>query len=497
MRPRLAGLALVILALILRLPTITCRPVWYDEAFSVLFSSKGLAAMIEGSRGAEVHPLLYYTLLSGWMRLWGESPLAVRGLSVVLGVLTVVLAYALARRLMSPEQALAAGALVACLPFQVHYGQEARMYSLLGCLLMGATLAFVIGVQRGGWGAWLAFGVLAAAGMYAHYLALFYLLPLAASAFFVRTRRVLLSTAAASLLAVALFAPWTGLLLGQWARLAQGYWIPVPGIEELVRTLLVFGAGLPLPDVLLPMALFLVLLVVAVALMVTVAAVRKRRPGWARGLWLFAMSVIPVVLMFLVSQWRPVYLERALLPSGAMFALWLAWGLVGQPFAPRLRTTAQAALLALIGIGLWGFYSYRGFPYAPFDEINRWVAVSRMPGEIELHTNKLTALPAAYLEPARQLHYLADRPGSASATLAPETQRVLALEADGSASQAAAGATGVWLIVFSRELDEYRALGIDPHPAIAELQTDYRLVEQSSLGDVLVLHFQASGGGPG
>jgi len=496
-RPKLAGLALTSLALVLRLPTIDSRPVWYDEAFSVLFSSKGVAAMIEGSRAAEVHPLLYYSLLSGWMSLWGASPSAVRALSLLFGLLTVALAYAIAHRLMSPGQALAAGALVACLPFQVHYAQEARMYSLLTCLLMGTTLAFVMGVQRGAWGAWFAFGVLAAAAMYAHYLALFYLIPLALSALFVRSRRVLLSIAAASLLAVGLFLPWTELLLGQWTRLRQGYWITVPGIEELVRTLLVFGAGLPLPEVVLPVALFLTLLAVAIGLLVTGVAVRQRQPGWERGLWLLGMSGAPVLLMFLVSQLHPVYLERALLPSGAMFALWLGWALVEQPIAPRLRVTAQVGLIGLIAIGLLGFYSYRGFPYAPFETVHRQVAALRQPGEIVLHANKLTALPAAYLDPAQDLHYLVDRPGSGSETLAPSTQRVLGLEADGSVAEAVAGSKGVWLIVFTRELDEYRRLGIDPHPAIAALQVDFQLAEEMVHGELTVQHYRLSGSGSG
>jgi hypothetical protein len=32
------------------------RPIWYDEAFSILFSEKGLAAMLYGTLAATVHP---------------------------------------------------------------------------------------------------------------------------------------------------------------------------------------------------------------------------------------------------------------------------------------------------------------------------------------------------------------------------------------------------------------------------------------------------------
>ena len=495
--PRRASLVLALLALLLRLPTLASRPIWYDEAFSILFSSKGLAAMVEGSLGAEVHPLLYYSLLSAWMQLWGDGPLAVRSLSLLMGLLTVLLGYSLALRLMSPRQALAGGVLIASLPFQVHYAQEARMYSLLACLLIGSTLAFVLGIQRGGWIAWVAFGVLAGASMYAHYLAVFYLAPLALSAAFIRPRRIWLSVAGGTLLAAALFLPWAGMFLRQWNRLGGGYWIAVPGIEELVRTLLVFGAGLPLPDGMLPIALFLVLLIIVVGGMATGVAVRRRQLGWERGLWLLGMASVPGLLMFLVSQRVPVYLERALLPSGVMFALWLGWSLVDRPFAPGLRRLALASVAGLIVFGLWGFYSYRGFPYAPFEQVSQLVAAKIQPGEIVVHTNKLTALPAAYLDSTQDLHYLSDRQGSDSATLAPETQRVLGLMADNSVAEAVGGAKGVWLIVFSRELDEYRGLGVDPHPAIAELQTDFRLASESMLGEVIVQHYALREAGPG
>lgn len=496
-RPRRAGFSLVLLALILRLPTVGSRPMWYDEAFSVLFSSKGLPRMLQGSVDAEVHPLLYYSLLSGWMRAMGDTPIAVRGLSILFGLGSVVLGYAIGLRLMSPRQALAGGALIACLPFQVHYAQEARMYSLLACLLLGATLAYLTGVQRKGWLPWFAFALLACGAMYAHYLAAFYLIPLSLTSLFLRNRRVLLATAGSALLAVLLFLPWVGLLAGQWARLFQGYWIRVPGLEELVRTLLVFGVGLPVPDQFLPVALFLVILVLCIALLQTVGAARRQPVGWLRGLWLLGMAGAPVMLLFLVSQWVPAYLERALLPSGAMFALWLGWALVFPGGSPRLQSTAWIALVGLIAIGLWGFYTYDGFPYAPFDEINRQVAGEREAEEVIVHANKLTALPAAYQDPTIPARFLADRPGSGSETLAPATQRVLGLTADADVEQAVKGASGVWLVLFRQEMDEYRLLGIDPHPAIEALLAAYELVGETAHGDVIVQHYRLRSGQSG
>ena len=59
--------AILLLAFLIRLIGITSRPIWYDEAFAILFSAKGPAAMVygtlapTGTGAADIHPLGYYT----------------------------------------------------------------------------------------------------------------------------------------------------------------------------------------------------------------------------------------------------------------------------------------------------------------------------------------------------------------------------------------------------------------------------------------------------
>lgn len=69
---------ILLIALLVRLIGIVTRPIWYDEAFSILFSEKGLGQMLygtlapTGAGSADIHPLGYYTLLWGWMKLLGS-----------------------------------------------------------------------------------------------------------------------------------------------------------------------------------------------------------------------------------------------------------------------------------------------------------------------------------------------------------------------------------------------------------------------------------------
>jgi hypothetical protein len=68
---------ILLLAFGLRLVNLGVRNLWYDEAFAVLFAEKGLDAMLYGTLtpvdggASDIHPLLYYVTLDGWMNLFG------------------------------------------------------------------------------------------------------------------------------------------------------------------------------------------------------------------------------------------------------------------------------------------------------------------------------------------------------------------------------------------------------------------------------------------
>jgi 4-amino-4-deoxy-L-arabinose transferase-like glycosyltransferase len=175
----LALLAIVLLALGLRLYRLDAQSLWYDEAFSVYLARMDLAEIT--SRTAEdIQPPLYYYLLSAWLELFGDSENALRGLSLMFGVLSVPLAYALAWQLLRSHLAgLLAALFLAVSPLHVWYGQEVRMYTLLTFLCMLSSYFLLLVVQtENKWesvGLWTAYTVTSVASMYAHYFAFFVL----------------------------------------------------------------------------------------------------------------------------------------------------------------------------------------------------------------------------------------------------------------------------------------------------------------------------------
>src|SRR5262249_47968227 len=117
------------------------------------------------------------------LQLWnhgGRSEGWIRALSVIPGVLIVLVLHAATRRALSPSIGLAAAWLTALSPVQVWVSREARPYVLMNLF---ALLAFVAWDRARGsrrLRSWLGFGVAAAAALYAHYFALFFLASVAA-----------------------------------------------------------------------------------------------------------------------------------------------------------------------------------------------------------------------------------------------------------------------------------------------------------------------------
>ncbi len=145
--PRDDLLLITLLALILALAAgirfyaLGSQSLWSDEGNSAALAARSLGQIARDASG-DIHPPLYYWLLSLWTRYFGNSELALRSLSAIFGVVLVWVIAELGRRLFSPITGLAAGFIAALAPFQVYYSQEARMYMLLALEAALAMLLF-------------------------------------------------------------------------------------------------------------------------------------------------------------------------------------------------------------------------------------------------------------------------------------------------------------------------------------------------------------------
>lgn len=442
-----------------------------------------------GGTAANVHPLLYFTLLWAWMLLFGQKVIVVRFLSVLIHLALLIVLWYLVQEMFGLKQAVLAGLFFSFAPFQVQYGQEARMYGLLSLWLVLATLYVWRGIQGDSHSPWVAFGIFAALAMYTHVLAVFYLIPLGLSPLFFRKLKYVRSVLLSTLIAIVLYLPWGIQLPAQIAKVERAYWIAKPTLADLVQTVLSFISGLPIHASWLPVTLFCAILVIVLAGVQTFRAAQDRDPHAERALWLVYLSATPVLLLFLVSQIRPVYIVRGLVPSGVIFLIWLAWALTPRERRPIGTYVTIGFLAFTFAIGLFSHATYRGFPYAPFENVNDYMSSELDEGGVVLHSNKITMLPAYYYDESLPHTYIADPPGAGSATLAIPTQKALGLFAQPDAISAVGDAQQVFFVMFAREIGDYETLGVKNHPHLSWLMENYSLDEQTTWDDLSLYKF--------
>ena len=488
-------LGLLLLAFALRTTALQSRPLWYDEAFSFLLSQTGWQGIISGTIGsgaaaAEPHPLLYPLALSGWLDLLGPTIFSARLFSSFAGFLSVALAGRLAHDLFGRGRAVFVAILLLTFsPFQIHYAQEIRLYALLAMWLLAAAWAYLRALRAKTWHWWAAFTLLAALAQYTNVLASLLLIPLALTPLILRRRREVRNTLLAGFAALVLYSPWLVVFPRQVAKLDQGFWILRPGPAELVRTLLVFNFNLPLPGGLagLGAGLFVVVFAAILTLRTIILGWKNAAQEAQPALWLFYLSAASLGLMYAISQYFPIYVERAVLASGALYMIALSWSFSKTQRAPALLLGLLFGVVTLGGI--WTHFTYAGFPYAPYAQLANRLAEEAEADSVIVHSNKLTYLPTIAYDGQLRQQFVADLPGSGSDNFALPSQQALGLYAVSDLVTAVGDAPRVWFVIFDQAIKEYQAIGEATHPHLVWLAEHYTLDRVHHYDDLSLYEF--------
>ena len=253
----LAG-GILILAVTLRFSKMIWeRDFWYDEAFTGIITRMSWEKMW-WMIFHDVHPPLYYYLLKPWASLFDYSVFGFRSFSAVLGVLGVVSIYWVGKKLFNEKVGLLASFFMAISPFAILYSQEARMYSLLGFLIIWWAYFLIKSLKSDKLSDWLWWALFSILCLYTHYLAIFFLV-MAGVTFigyklvFSRNKKDSLVTkvknivtawkfmGAVLIIGVA-FSLWLPAFQQHTSRKGLG-WIPVAYIGDIPESLQVFFLG--------------------------------------------------------------------------------------------------------------------------------------------------------------------------------------------------------------------------------------------------------------
>lgn len=173
------------LGVLLRSLWIGKRELWYDEVLSVLLSTsqknayklpdepfavkdlasvlnlpaeQGLGGTVEtvknllkGTLG-DPHPPLFYLSEHGWMRLFGNSEVALRSLVLLSSLVTLLVAYGLGKRVLGQRGGLVFTALLSLNPFFFSHSLNLRMYApmVLWVVVSGGCWLTLVGFEEGG-----------------------------------------------------------------------------------------------------------------------------------------------------------------------------------------------------------------------------------------------------------------------------------------------------------------------------------------------------------
>jgi hypothetical protein len=337
--------------------------------------------------------------------------------------------------------------------------------------------------------------------MYAQQLSAFYLIALGLVPFITRRREMIIRACVGIGIALVVYAPWLVNIPSQLNKVGSYYWIPQPNLSRFFVMIRSFLAGwLEFPAALTLITLALAnILVIFLVIQVIFYLRRPRRDKSERNLlllvlWLF---VAPVVLMWLFSQWRPVYLDRGLIPSALMLYMALAWLFTRGGLPRSVAGVLGTAGLVLVVIGLYTHYTWTTFPNSPFREADAYIRANWQDADVVVHQDKISALPMIYYDRELMQRYVGDVAGAPDDTLALPTQEMLGLLADACIQQAAQGAARIWYVTLERAEQESEILfeqtGTSTlNSELTWLNTHYTLSSEQHLNDLNIYLFTAT-----
>lgn len=368
---------ITLLGLGLRIWNLTSISLWHDEAFSALLIRYSWGEMMYRI-GLDVHPPMYYIFLRFWSEIFGHSLFALRGMSVLFGVGTIIITYFFVNYIFNNKQvAVLAAFLVAVNPFQVQYVTEARMYTMgaffaiSSAFALSAALrnqvAFYVNasntflqtqLRKKFFAYYGIFVLMSAILIYTHYYLLF---TVAAIGFygllfcifkfkteFKKYVWVILS----GILILVSFLPWLKVFMFQFKQVGAGYWIPPMNVWSMPSTLWELLLLLPSPNK-LEFSLVTILTLLMVYSIIRKAHVFEKWLILAGFLAPFGGAMLFLLLAKLQGNDSSVYLVRYFIFSSSFLLIITAYFLANF----RIKQIGKILAVLLVAVNIFAIWN--------------------------------------------------------------------------------------------------------------------------------------------
>jgi mannosyltransferase len=367
---------------------------------------------------------LYFILLGLWSKVAGNTEVAFRSFSTLLGVAVICFTYAIGFRLFNRKTAVFGAILLATSPYLIWYAQEVRYISLTIVTSLLMTYSFHRAVSDDVWKWWLSYGITSIMALFSFVTAIFLIVAHGLYVFCCAShRRILPKWLACQLVISLLFVIWYATATSPQLRAAlakapsvtsheQGRspgTLPITDLAGAIPyTFFAFSVGFSLgPSVrelhqsrsistLLSYAPALVPIGVLFA-SVFVLGLRKLRGNQSAGVFLLMWLGVPIAGVFIIATTTSYHVYNTRYAAIALPAYILVLALGISIFRKQVvQITVLSGLLFINGLSLAHYYFNPRYAREDARSAAQYLESMAQPGDVILSVGSATALRHYY-----------------------------------------------------------------------------------------------------
>lgn len=298
-------LLLLVLATTLRSLFIGKTDLGVDESFTLYMAQLSIPDIVKILCDGD-NPPLWEILLHGWIKLFGISETAIRSLSLIFSVLTVIPIYFIGEKHLHRFAGIAAAICYCCSNFSIFMAHECRVYSLIGFTAACSAWLFISIVNEPKPFKFVLLTLANLMLMYGHYLSIWVIVMEFLTVFLVRPiRKKIWKPYLIHVLALILFfIPMFPVLFTRFMSSGlQGTWVAKSTkIEDLYDMLWKICN--------MPVATVLSIAIMVSALVMFVVRLARKEHRWGTSCTLTLLWLVPLLVSFILSFFTGFFLDR-------------------------------------------------------------------------------------------------------------------------------------------------------------------------------------------
>lgn len=318
-----------------------------DESQSIWIATKTVSAILKFT-AEDVHVPLYGTILHFWIQLFGTNIVNVRTLSLLFFIISLPIIYLVIKESSTKHVALLTVSLFSLSPFVIWFTSEARMYTLFILVTSINHLFFLRMIRSDGKTAKFGYFLSTVFGFYTHYFFIFliitqgifvlkeFLLKILSEkdinknsliTIVFRHKNILLIFGSIALLAFSFLVPWIWYVLSLGSFSNTKPLILAPTSFNIFQTFINFIFGFQSQTIQSTLVALWPLLVMLLFFVFT----RKKIISAVNIDYFVLVTFLPIILVFIISYFRPIFLSRYLILVVPTLFFIIAWELTNYP----------------------------------------------------------------------------------------------------------------------------------------------------------------------